>query len=84
MRRRGEISMEVIIIAAIALLVLVILAVLILRAGTGVGKGTNCESPSIGGTCAESCDIVGEGHIPSTNACPNPDDICCVPLLDDA
>ena len=73
--------MEVIIIAAIALLVLVILAVLIVRAGGGLGRGTSCESPSIGGTCmrAEDCEYL-DLCVPSTNSCPDPVDVCCVPL----
>ena len=79
MKRRGEISMEVIIIAAIALLVLVILSVLILRSGGNFAKGTSCAG--VGGTCEEACDVLGSGYVPSNNVCPNTDQVCCVPLL---
>ncbi|MBR9700263.1 hypothetical protein GOV11_00150 [Candidatus Woesearchaeota archaeon] len=76
MKRRGELSMEVIIIAAIALLVLVILAVLVLRAGGNVAK----ECSNVGGMCESFCD--SSTHITTPNSCP--DDLkCCVPLDDD-
>ena len=44
--KRGELSMEVIIIAAIALLVLVILAVLIIRSGVLIGNHQPTEEQS--------------------------------------
>jgi len=79
MKRRGEISMEVIIIAAIALLVLVILAVLIVRAGGGIGRGTSCESVAQGAQCTDSCEYL-EGYAPSTHSCPE-GQVCCIPIL---
>ena len=42
--RRGDISMEVIVLAAIALLVLVVLAVLVLRSGHTIANQTSCEA----------------------------------------
>jgi hypothetical protein len=75
--KRGELSMEVIIIAAIALLVLVIISFLVIRSGTGVAQGTSCTAVS-GGQCqSESC---GDGYIRSANSCPNTGEFCCVPL----
>lgn len=44
MKRGVELSMNVIIIAAIALIVLVILILLVTRSGTSVQKGTDCSS----------------------------------------
>jgi hypothetical protein len=79
MNKRGELSMEVIIIAAIALLVLVILAVLIIRSGGTVASGTSCTSPSIGGECVPKGSSCSEGYIPGSNAC-GQDEMCCVPL----
>jgi len=79
--KRGELSMEVIIIAAIALLVLVILSILIIRSGGTVAGGTSCNAPAIGGECrsdAGSC--ASDGRIPSSNACPNSGEVCCIPL----
>jgi hypothetical protein len=72
--KRGELSMEVIIIAAIALLVLVILSILIIRAGTTTGEGSGCAG--VGGMCTDgtSCD---EGYGRSFNSCPS-GQICCV------
>ena len=80
MERRGEISMEVIIIAAIALLVLVILAVLIVRSGGNFASGTSCEG--VGGTCEDSCEFL-DGYIPSANSCSQEGYVCCVPLTAD-
>jgi hypothetical protein len=75
--KRGELSMEVIIIAAIALLVLVIISFLVIRSGTGVAKGTSCTAVS-GGSCqTESCD---SGSVRSANSCPNEGEFCCIPL----
>ncbi|MDD9953867.1 MAG: hypothetical protein OXR66_06040 [Candidatus Woesearchaeota archaeon] len=78
MRRRGEISMEVIIIAAIALLVLVILSVLVLRSGNLFASGTSCEG--VGGQCEYDCDEQG-GEVPSRNSCSDPEQKCCVKVL---
>ena len=49
-KKGADLSMNVIIIAAIALLVLVILAVLLFRSGGQVSEGTGCEG--FGGQCA--------------------------------
>ncbi len=80
MKRRGELSMEVIIIAAIALLVLVILAVLVIRAGTGVGTSTTCTG--VGGECVP--DDCSPGKVPNPGlACPIEGDTCCIPIMKD-
>ena len=72
--KRGELSMEVIIIAAIALFVLVILSILIIRAGTTTGEGSGCEG--VGGTCSDEC---GEGYGRSFHSCSG-GQICCIPV----
>lgn len=77
--KRGELSMEVIIIAAIALLVLVILTVLLLRGGLNLSTGTACTSPSINGVCVDSGASCDSGYIPSANTCGDKQK-CCVPL----
>lgn len=77
--KRGELSMEVIIIAAIALLVLVILSVLIIRSGGGVTSGTSCTAPSIQGHCVSTEDSCNDGEFPSNNAC-GTGQKCCVPI----
>jgi hypothetical protein len=57
MAKRGvELSMNVIIIAAIALIVLVVLVILVTRGGLQITTGTNCQSS--GGVCQ----AVGEGE----------------------
>lgn len=85
---RGEMSIAVIIAAAIALLILVIMAVLILRSGTSVTKGTGCEG--VGGTCSPSCSDLGDENggtyvknLPNSGkdgGC-KVDEECCVTLL---
>ena len=82
MRKRGEISMEVIIIAAVALLVLVILSVLLIRSGVLFGQGTSCEG--VGGTCDSDCsgytDDQGRPYVRSGNACTEEGTVCCIPI----
>ena len=77
--KRGELSMEVIIIAAIALLVLVILTVLILRQTGKVSDQTGCESSATGGQCVVEgeCDAA-TGIV--TQSCTEEGYVCCVPI----
>jgi hypothetical protein len=56
MKRGVELSMNVIIIAAIALIVLVVLVILVTRGGINVQTGTGCTSA--GGQCQD----IGEGE----------------------
>ena len=76
--KRGEISMEVIIIAAIALLILVILSFLIINKGGQVDKGTSCRS--LGGTCQSECDPQTSQESPLS--CEQ-GEVCCVSLTRD-
>jgi hypothetical protein len=69
--RRGEISMEVIIIAAIALLVLVILSVLLLRQTGNLAE--DCQN--VGGRCQDSCDTF-DGEVELRNTC-SQGLVCC-------
>lgn len=87
MKRGVELSMNVIIIAAIALIVLVILILLVTRSGTSVQEGTNCQSlPQ--GTCvnpnpqpgADPCDvgqIAGRGYVRSSAPGCTGTQVCC-------
>lgn len=74
--KRGELSMEVIIVAAIALLVLVIVSFLLIRAGSNTGQGTSCAG--VGGTCTDgtTCDA---GYSRSGHAC-SEGQVCCIPI----
>jgi len=72
--KRGELSMEVIIIAAIAILVLVILTVLIIRAARDTGEQTGCTG--VGGTCMDECT---EGYGRSEQSCSD-GGVCCIPV----
>lgn len=47
--KKGDLSINIIVVAAIAMLILVIISVLVFRAGTGVTEGTSCEG--LGGVC---------------------------------
>jgi hypothetical protein len=73
--KRGELSMEVIIVAAIALLVLVIVSFLLIRAGTNTGTGTSCSG--VGGSCESDCSSLGEGYTRSGHAC-GEGLVCCI------
>jgi hypothetical protein len=77
--KRGELSMEVIIIAAIALLVLVILSVLIIRSAGNVDSATKCASPSTNGICTPKDSSCDDGYIPG-GVCDS-DNKCCIPLV---
>ncbi|MGM5480995.1 MAG: DUF948 domain-containing protein [Nanobdellota archaeon] len=86
MNRKGsELSMNVIIIAAIALLVLVILAVMLLQKGGDIQEGTSCTG--LGGECCSSCGnacVVGgqKYSVPHpTGECPSGQQ-CCLKLGD--
>ncbi|MGV8086316.1 MAG: hypothetical protein ACP5N1_01670 [Candidatus Woesearchaeota archaeon] len=74
MKKGVELSMNVIIIAAIGLLVLVILAVLVIQAGTKTVEGTkNCNSA--GGICSTGCD--SESILADTSGCEGSKPYCC-------
>jgi len=85
MNKKGvEISMNVIIIAALGLLVLVVLAAIFLGRAGDFGQGAaSCEAK--GGTCAEECgnpDFGTEdfGKRDPFSKCTTEGDICCLPL----
>jgi len=52
MNKKGDLSINIIVIAAIAMLVLVIISVLLFRSGGLINRGTNCEG--VGGVCVDS------------------------------
>ena len=78
--KKGDLSMGVIIGAAIALLILVLLSVLIFRAGGSVVEGTSCTSTD-GAYCVfeeEDCD---SGYVRNPGmSCSLEDEKCCVPF----
>ena len=86
MVKKAELSVNLIVIAAIALLILVILSVLIFGAGGNIVTGTSCEG--IGGVCIygddlRDCrDIYGEGAtLHRTAKCPDREQqVCCLPM----
>ena len=65
--KKGDLSINIIIVAAIALIILVIISVLVFRSGSQVSKGTSCEG--VGGqctldqTCAEYGEQMGETYL---------------------
>ncbi|MEM4259652.1 MAG: hypothetical protein QXG00_00290 [Candidatus Woesearchaeota archaeon] len=77
MEKKGaELSMNVIIIAAIALIVLVILAVLVLRAGANVNQGTTKSCVANGGLCKTPEECTNEQVRGTFNDC-DANKICC-------
>lgn len=79
-KKGSDLSMNVIIIAAIALLVLVILAVLLFRSGGQVSAGTQCEG--FGGVCdTKGIDKPGYIRNPAFDSgCSSSGQVCYVPL----
>ena len=74
-----ELSMNLIIIAAIALLVLVIVAVLVLRGGTSVSNQTNCAAQPGYVSCIAVTDSCPTGSSFLAAPCPTTDlPKCCV------
>jgi len=79
--RRGELSLNIIVIAAIALIVLVVLSVIFIGRGQLFQRGLNqCK-----GTCLSRGSVCDGAEVP-TNNCddgkkpPVKDGICCVPV----
>ena len=80
MRRKGDLSINMIIVAAIALLVLVIIAALVIRQFTKVSQATEGGEGTCAlgrGTCKFQCD---EGEIETLDPdCKPPEGKCCIP-----
>lgn len=83
MRRGVELSMNVIIIAAIALIVLVILILLVTNAGQNTVEGTSCTSRD-NGQCVpllegETCSSYfgDSGYVKAGLSCPRDGESCC-------
>ncbi|MFA6073073.1 MAG: hypothetical protein WC758_03100 [Candidatus Woesearchaeota archaeon] len=80
--KKGDLSINIIIVAAIALIILVILSVLIFGTGGDIRKSTACEG--IGGncygvdSCSENNDDVNTYIRHPTARCSIEGDICCV------
>ena len=83
--KRGELSMSIIISAAIALLILVLLSVLILRAGGDIAEGTGCFGIE-GAFCVPVSDRCSdystddETFIQGRQSCTVAEEKCCVPF----
>ena len=79
MNKKGvELSMNLIIVAAIALLVLVIIAILVLRGGSNIAEGTGCTAKA-GGQCVASDIDCGTGKIVLPGGgCPEQSPKCCI------
>lgn len=79
--KKGDLSINIIIVAAIALLILVIISVLIFRSGGNIRDNTE-SCTAVGGVCDSACDLVANDRggvwIPNpSRICPNQGDICC-------
>ncbi len=84
MKRGVELSMNVIIIAAIALVVLVVLVLLVTRGAEQVGTGTGCRSA--GGSCYDlgdtgTCQEIGDDYTSlGRKDCPESEWCCIQPV----
>ncbi len=82
-KKAVELSVNVIIIAAISLIVLVLLAFLVLKSGIGISQGTQCEQ--LGGTCSQTKDCGDYARYDITKVCSKEQaeagyEYCCMPL----
>jgi len=73
-KKGSEMSMNVIIIAAIALLILVILSVMIINSGGKINEGTSC----VGGNCMYEADCEAQGGFANPASGCSDGEVCCV------
>lgn len=83
--KKGDLSINIIVIAAVALLVLVILSILLFRSGNDVNHARTCEG--VGGICAppgQSCSDIsynqGQSYQLSTNFECTGGGACCIKI----
>jgi hypothetical protein len=85
MKKGVELSMNVIVIAAIVLIILVLLVMFVTGAFNRVKDGTGCAG--LGGSCTpmiegESCaDMHGAGYTSLASDCPN-EETCCIQAIE--
>jgi hypothetical protein len=80
MKRGAEMSINVVIIAAICLLVLVILAVLLIKSGGKIDTATSCRALA-GAQCSDDCSSLGEGYAQDlTRKCDAAGQKCCIQI----
>ena len=88
--KKGDLSINIVVVAAIAMVILVIISVLIFRTGSNLTEGTSCQglgqsagdaiciAASIPGGCASAGATDGSVFVRHPTArCP-PQEICCV------
>lgn len=85
--KKGEISINVVVMAAIAMLVLVILTVFVFRSSDGLSRATTCNDglgQNIMVQCVDNTDAgrqscrAQNGLIHPTAACPESNQRCCM------
>ena len=86
--KKAELSVNIIVVAAIAVIILVILTVLVLRALGGFGDQTSCENMDGFGTnpnarvqCAQSCSLIDSDsgrYVSIGNECSVSNQVCCL------
>lgn len=85
MTKKGELSLNIVVVAALAMIVLVILSVLVFQGGGNIQEGMRCENLAQGGggTCI-SADYTCEGYFPDQNYAKfsagrcDTGEICCI------
>ena len=88
--KKGDLSINIIVIAAIAMIILVVVSVLVFRSGgildssrTCAAVGGECVPDGLYDNCAEYAEFYRLGTLIQhrTAVCPNPQEqFCCVPL----
>lgn len=77
MNTKGDLSMNMIIIAAISLLVLAIIAYLIFGASDNITEGTSCPGQCL----ADSGECLSNNMVPATGVtCKEKGTVCCIEI----
>jgi hypothetical protein len=89
MNKKGDLSINIIVVAAIAMIILVVISVLVFRSGGQLNKARSCEGipggicidRALEGSCREYGDWMGQSYTHNPTAgCERDGYICCVPL----
>jgi len=89
MNKKGDLSINIIVVAAIAMIILVVISVLVFRSGGDLNKARSCQGipggicidPTLDGSCNEYGQWIGQTlTINPTAGCPVEGQICCIPI----
>lgn len=89
MNKKGDLSINIIVVAAIAMIILVVISVLVFRTGGDLNKSRSCDGipgavcidPALDGSCREYGEYMGQSYSRNpTASCAVKEEICCVQI----